>query len=274
MNQNIRQSFLFNVVIVLALCAILYACFFASLHWFTKHGQEVSIPDLRGKDAGAAIAQLGKLHFEVLVDSTYEPTAKPLVVLKQVPDTGAVVKEGRTVFLTVNMLTPPRVPMPNLVNLSMRSAEMILRNNKLLVGDTIFKPDIAAGAILEQRYKGQPIQPGEMIMQGSKIGLVIGNGLGNTEWEVPDVTGQTVDDATTILNQFNLPPVLVVDDMMSEISDTMLATIICQEPKALNSTGGHNRIKMGDPITLHIKQNPKPEEICNSGNTTGQDDVK
>ena len=267
MNQNIKQSFVFHLVVVLVLCSVLYACFFASLHWFTKHGQVVSIPDLRGKDVGTAVAQLGTLRFEVIVDSTYEPTAKPLVVLKQVPDTGAVVKQGRTVFLTVNMLTPPRIPMPNLVNLSMRSAEMILRNNKLLVGDTIFKPDIAAGAILEQRYKGQPIQPGEMIMQGSKIGLVIGNGLGNTEWEVPDITGQTVDDATTILNQFNLQPALVVDDMASEISDTMLATIVCQEPRAMNGNGGHNRIKMGDVITLHIKQNPKPEEICNSGNT-------
>jgi beta-lactam-binding protein with PASTA domain len=274
MNQNIKQSFVFNLVIVLALCAILYACFFASLHWFTKHGQEVTIPDLRGKDVNTAVTQLGKLHFEVIVDSTYEPTAKPLVVLKQVPDTGAVVKQGRTVFLTVNMLTPPRIPMPNLVNLSMRSAEMILRNNKLLIGDTIFKPDIAAGAILEQRYKGQPIQPGEMVMQGSKIGLVIGNGQGNTEWEVPNVIGQSVDDATTILNQFNLQPVLVVDDMKSEISDTMLATIVCQEPKALNGDGGHNRIKMGEVITLHIKQDPKPEELCNSDNTKDHDDVK
>jgi len=108
------------------------------------------------------------MHFEVNIDSTYEPSMKPLAILKQVPDTGAIVKEGRTIFLTINMLTPPTIPMPNLVNLSYRSAEMLLRNNKLLVGDTVYKSDIAAGAILEQRYKGAPIKPGEMNHAGEQ----------------------------------------------------------------------------------------------------------
>ncbi len=271
MNQNIKKSFVFNLLVVLGLCALLYACFFASLHWFTKHGQEVTIPDVRGKDVGTAVATLTKAKFEINVDSTYEPSAKPLAVLKQVPDSGFVVKESRTVFLTVNMVTPPRIPMPNLVNLSLRSAEMILRNNKLLIGDTIFKPDIAAGAILEQRYKGQPIQPGEQIMQGSKIGLVIGNGMGNTEWPVPEVTGITVDEAITMLNQFNLQPVLGPED---EITDTLQATVVDQEPRSLNATGEHNRIRMGDIITLKIRQTPKPEDIYHSGNTTTGGDVK
>jgi len=190
----------------------------------------------------------------VNVDSTYEPASRPLVVLKQVPDTGSIVKEGRTVFLTVNMLTPPRIPMPNLVNLSLRSAEMLLHNNKLLLGDTIYKPDIAAGAILEQRYKGQVINPGELILQGSKIGLVIGNGLGNTEWDVPDVTGLAVDDAMTILNQYNIQTILTVQDQLTEIRDTSSAIIVDQDPKPLNDKGEVNRIKMGSMINLIIKQ--------------------
>ena len=260
MEKNIRKTFVFNLLVVLGLCAVLYVCFFATLHWLTKHGEEVKIPDVRGKDIGMAAAKLRKLHFEVNVDSTYEPAAKPLTILKQVPDTGSIVKEGRTVFLTVNMLMPPRIPMPNLVNLSLRSAEMLLRNNKLLLGDTIYKPDIAAGAILEQRYKGQPIQPGDLVLQGSKISLVIGNGLGNTEWDVPDVTGITVEEAMTILNQYNIQPILTVADQLSEIRDSSSAVIVDQEPRALDADGKVNRIRMGSILELRIKQNASEDD--------------
>jgi beta-lactam-binding protein with PASTA domain len=261
MKGKIRQSFWFHFLIVLSLCLILYMSFFATLHWVTKHGEELVIPDVRGKDINTAIAELKRMHFEVYVDSTYEPALKPLRVLKQVPDTGSVVKEGRTVFLTVNMVTPPHVPMPNLVNLSYRSAEMLLHNNKLLVGDTSHVPDIAAGAVKEQLYKGREIRPGEMITQGSKISLVIGDGLGNTEFDVPDVTGMTVDEAMTVINQYGLQPIIVANDGMSEINDTASATIVDQEPQAMNSAGMPNRIKEGNFIDLKIEQNPSREEI-------------
>jgi len=271
---NIKKSFLFNLVVVLGLCVLFYMCFFGTLHFLTKHGEEVKVPGVGGKDVNVAVTMLRKMHFDVNVDSTYDPLFKPLVVLKQVPDSGAVVKDGRTIFLTVNMLTPPRIPMPNLVNLSLRSAEMLLRNNKLLLGDTIYKPDIAAGAILEQRYKGQVINPGELIMQGSKVSLVIGNGLGNDEFDVPDVTGGNVEDAMIILNQYNIQPILSVADQLSEIKDTGSAIIVRQDPTALDGTGKVNRIKMGSIITLTIMQNPGPGDLPEQNNTTTNKNVK
>jgi len=264
-----KKSFLFNLVIVILIFVVLYVLFFTTLHWVTRHGEEVKIPDLRGKNVNVAVAQLKEMHFEVNVDSTYEPTAKPLSVLKQVPDTGSIVKQGRTVFLTVNMLTPPHIPMPNLVNLSFRSAEMLLRNNKLLVGDTTYKPDIAGGAILAQSYHGSPIYPGEMIQQGSKISLVIGNGLGNTKFAVPPVTGISVDEALTILNQYSLQIIVVPIDQLSSISDTLSAIVVDQEPRAANEAGVADSIKEGDLIYLKIEQNPPPEDIHdNNINTT------
>ncbi len=261
MKGTFKNSFWFHFAIVVALCTVLYISFFATLHWITKHGEEIKIPDVRGTQMDAAVAALKAMHFEVSIDSTYETDVKPLSVLKQVPDTGSLVKQGRTVFLTVNMMTPPKVPMPNLVNLSFRSAEMLLKNNKLILGDTSYKPDIALGAILEQRYKGMPIKAGDLIAQGSKISLVIGDGLGNTQFTVPDVTGQTVDLAMTILAQYSLQPIIVVNDQMSEISDTMSATVVDQDPRATNDAGAANQIKAGDIMTLKIIQNPSQQEI-------------
>jgi beta-lactam-binding protein with PASTA domain len=253
MKEKFSKTFLFHLGVVLALCCILYGSFFASLHWFTRHGQEVQIPNVLGKDVGGAIQQLESLNFDVVVDSTYEPALKPYTVIKQLPDTGSIVKKARTVFLTINMKTPPRVPMPSLIGLSYRSAEMLLRNNKLLIGDTTYQPDIAAGAILEQLYKGRPIRAGEMIQQGSKVSLIIGNGLGNTEFDVPEVTGRSVEEALIILNQYNLQPVFRPKNEETAIADTMAAQIIDQSPRATDGTGVPNRIKMGDIIELYIE---------------------
>jgi beta-lactam-binding protein with PASTA domain len=251
--ENIRKSFWFHLALVLGLCLLLYALFFASLHWFTRHGEEVKVPDVRGKDMNTAITSLRQMNFDVYVDSTFEPEMKPLVVLKQMPDTGSIVKQGRTIFLTVNMVTPPKVPMPNLLGLSYRSAAMLLRINKLKIGDTTYKPDIAAGAILEMRFKDGPIRAGQMIQQGNKIDLTIGNGLGETEWDVPNVTGMTVDEALAILNQYNLQPVYLPKNEATVITDTMAAQIIDQQPRADDGTGKPGRVKMGDAIQLYIE---------------------
>lgn len=273
MKEKLKNSFLLNLAVVFTLGVLLYVLFFASLNCITHHGEEVAMPDVRGKKMDSAVTALKTLNFEVLIDSTYDPTARPLSVLKQMPDTGSFVKRGRTIFLTVNMLTPPKVSMPAIKDLSYRSAEMILRNNKLILGDTTYKPDIATGAILEASMNGKVLSAGDMIPQGSKIDLIIGNGLGNTEWDVPNVTGMTVDEAMIYLNQFNLQPFLVSADRLSEITDTPSAIITDQRPREFNDAGAKNRIKMNDFIDLLIMQNPAPQDIHVNANNTNTSDA-
>ena len=270
MQEEVKKSFWFNLLLVLGVFSVIYILFFLELGCFTHHGETILIPNVRGKNMDEAIKMLNEKHFDVKIDSTFDPSVKALVVLKQVPDTGSIVKSGRVVMITVNSITPLHVPMPNLVNLSYRSAETLLKNNKLFIGDTSYVPDIARGAIKEQRYKGEIIRPGDMIAQGSKIDLVIGNGLGNTEWEVPEVTGLSMDEATAIINQFNLIPNTVAKEG-DAISDTSAATIIDQNPRAYTEDGKRNHIKMGDVIDLIISQNPAPGDIHN--NTKQDTDV-
>lgn len=272
MNSKLRRSFLFNLGIVVLLCLLLYISFFATLNYVTRHGQEIKIPDVRGKDLNTATSLLKSMNFEIYVDSTYEPDLKPLSVLKQVPDTGSVVKQGRTVFLTVNMINPPHIPMPPLVNLSFRSALMLLHNNKLRLGDTTFKPDIAAGAVLDMLLDGKSVKAGDIITQGSKIGLVIGDGLGNNTFNIPSVTGLSVDEAITILAQYNLQDILVPAYEDTKIDDTAEATVVDQFPAPVSPTGAPNTIKAGDVVDLKIEMNPDPGHI-KQYNTTDRKNV-
>ena len=260
MKEEVKKSFWFNLLMVALTFSAIYIIFFFTLGFLTHHGEEVKIPNLRGKQMDAAVQQLRDMHFDVHIDSTFDPNAKPLAVLKQVPDTGSVVKSGRIVMITVNSITPMRVPMPNLISLSFRSAAMLLKNNKMFVGDTTYVPDIARGAVKEQLFKGKPIRPGELIPQGSKISLVIGNGLGNTDLDVPDLTRMTVDEAMAIVNAHNLTPNIWVDQQSGTIVDTQTAYVISTTPRAKNDAGQPNKIKMGDIIDLQIKQHPDEED--------------
>lgn len=258
MNESIRKTFWFNLAVVIVLCVALYMLFFASLSFITRHGKEVKVPDATNRFVKTAVAELEKLGFEVDIDSAYDPKKKAYMVLSQVPDVNSVVKKGRTIFLTINKAEPPLTSMPNLLNLSFRSAELILKSNKLKLGDTTYRPDIAKGAILEQLYNGKPIRPGQMVPQGSRISLIIGDGLGNTQFNVPDVIGARYEEAIAILNANGLVFTAIWD---GEITDSAKALVYSQSPSPVNELGAPNRIQEGDIIDIRIKQDPSYEEM-------------
>ena len=269
MKEELRRSFKFNLLIVLVLCAVLYTLFFVTLGFITRHNQEIKVPGVLGRDVRMATKALENMEFEVEVDSAYDPKQRPFIVLSQMPDVNATVKTGRTVFLTINKAEPPKTAMPNLLNLSFRSAEMILKSNKLVLGDTSYKPDIAKGAILEQMYKGRPVKPGEMIAQGSRIDLIIGDGLGNVEFNVPDIVGMSYDEAIAILNSTGLQFTPIWEGV---ITDSATAVVYDQYPKATNELMAPNRIKEGDVVDIRIKQTVSPEELQNNRNPSGDVD--
>jgi beta-lactam-binding protein with PASTA domain len=261
MDEKIRKSFLFNLIIVLLLCAGLYMLFFASLGLITRHGSEVKVPNVTGKDLKTAYAALENQGFDVDVDSAYDPQKKPFTVLAQQPEVGAIVKSGRTLFLTVNKGEPPMTAMPKLLDLTYRSAKMILGSSRLVLGDTMHRPDFAKGTVLDQLYKGKSIGPGDMLPQGSKIDLVISDGLGNVDMNVPNVIGMTFEQGMEILNGNGLTGYPVFDDV---IDDTASAIIYKQIPAPYNELDAPNRIREGDVIDIRIKQNPSEEELQNN----------
>jgi beta-lactam-binding protein with PASTA domain len=251
--RRIVRSLWFNLLLVLGILMLFYIIFFSSLSVITQHGNDGKVPNVTGRDVRTAVKMLEAQGFDVRVDSTYIPEKKALIVLDQLPDVGDVVKHGRTLFLTVNKSVAPTTPMPNLVNLSFRSAALILKSNRLILGDTTFRPDIASGAILEQLFNGQQIRPGQMIPQGSRIDLIIGNGLGNTELNVPDVIGMTYPEAVATLNSMGLQFTIIPE---GALTDSATAKIFKQTPNGISDLGTPSRIRQGDFVDLYVSQNP------------------
>lgn len=251
----LKQSFLFNVLLMILITIGLLFLFFNSLNWLTNHGKQTKVPLLMGKKLEKAEQLLEDQGFRIQIDSTYNSERPPLEVLFQEPESGAMVKIGRTIFLTVNKVAPPSVEMPNLVNLSFRNAMLIMHSYHLEIGDTMYRPDVAAGAVLEQLVKGKPILPGTMVPFGTRIDLVVGEGLSG-ELDVPNLIGMSWVDVQVLLDSLSLTANTIWE---GPITDTPSAIVYMQEPESLNELDFQNSIPKGDIIDVHLMQNPSQE---------------
>ncbi len=258
MSGKLRQSFIFHFGLVIGLCVLLYLLFFAALGWVTRHGEEIEVPEVTSMSLDEATRFLESRDFSVEVDSAFDPKKGPVDILSQIPLPGEVVKKGRKIYITVNRVNPPMATMPDLLNLSFRSATMVLKNSKLILSDTSHRPDIAKEAVLEQIYQGRVIRPGEQIPQGSRIHLVVGDGLGQTEFDVPDVVGLRFEEAAAILSANRLQFTVIWEGV---IRDSAVALVTAQFPQSHNAFQEPNRIREGDIVDLRVRDQNLPDNI-------------
>ncbi|WP_223815809.1 PASTA domain-containing protein [Adhaeribacter rhizoryzae] len=187
-------------VIIIIVALMLFFFFFVYLPSTTNHGETITVPKVEGMKLNEIEDFLAEHSLQYYVsDSSYSSTKEPFTVTKQDPQPGAKVKEDRKIYITYNMKTAPMIKMPKLVDLSLKNAQMILKTSDLQVGKIEFVPDLAQNAVLKQLLKGKEIAAGDLIPKGSSVDLVVGDGLGNAEFQVPNVVGMPADEATTLL---------------------------------------------------------------------------
>ena len=252
-----NKSFFINLLVIILLVGILIFLFFSLLGVLTNHDETQKVPSVAGRTFEEAEKILADAGFETgIQDSVYVDTARPSQVLRQSPDVDAVVKSGRTVYLTVNRAVPPQIEMPDLRGFSIKSADLYLQSLGLKIGDTSYVYDIARNAIKDQLYNGKTITPGTKINMGSKIDLVIGNGVSDIELDVPNLVGLTVNEARSILGGNNI--VLGAIIPLDAVPDTANAYIVNQKPiefsTATDGTTIRNKIRPGQIMDIWISK--------------------
>lgn len=242
----------FRTNIIAAICtffALLLIAFF-SLRYYTKHGDGLNVPALKGVKIDDAIIKLEGLGLRYEIDSVYIMDQPPGIVTDQDPDAGTFVKDNRTIYLTINTSQAPNVRFPDIESKSLREAKSIIESYGLKVGDTTYKPDVAKDVVLEVLFGGQTIKPGESLPKGSKINLVLGDGQGSEEVELPNLTGFTIDEA-----RFSLKGAMLKLGTISyngTITDTANAVIVSQFPLPTDSI---TKIRIGTTINLTLSNN-------------------
>ncbi|SDJ82138.1 PASTA domain, binds beta-lactams [Catalinimonas alkaloidigena] len=242
---NTWRDLLIHLGIILALFFLLILGFFYFyLPWSTHHGEYITVPDVKETqlDNGINVLETSGLRYQIS-DSVFDPTKPNYTVVQQNPTAGNQVKQGRKVYLTVTSGTPPIVKMPSLLGRSLMNAQKELTSLGLQTGKLEYKPDMQENAILEQRFQGKEIKPGDEIPKGSKVDLVIGDGLGNQVFAMPDLTGKMLDDARFELAGSSLQVGAII---YQNDPDKELGTIIRQNP----SPG--RDIRVGEEVDLWV----------------------
>jgi hypothetical protein len=246
--KSFRNTLLLAIGSVIAVVLIA----FFSLGFYTNHGSGIPVPKLQGMPIDRAISILTDQGFNYKVDSVYVGDAPPGTVIQQDPDPGTNVKENRVIYLTMVTLRAPVVALPDIEQMPYISAAPTLANYGLKVGDTTYRADIARNVVLEVRLGGQIIKPGTKIPKGSKIDLVLGDGAGASEVDIPDLVNQDLDAARFIISHSSLTIGIIT--YQGSITDSNNVVIVAQSPMKTDTA---TKVSIGTRINLTVTQGRK-----------------
>jgi beta-lactam-binding protein with PASTA domain len=188
---------------VLMAAAVLVALVFIVLLWlnvYTHHGKQVAVPDVKGKQVGEVRQDFAQssLHYAV-VDSIYVRNQPAGSILETVPPVGTNVKEGRTIYLTINAVTAHMMTLPQVVDMSQRQAEALLRS----LGFETVRSRTVPGAYRDlvvglETAAGRELPAGQSIPINTTLILLVASGQAETL--VPDDGEPVADDSEAFLH--------------------------------------------------------------------------
>lgn len=172
-------SFWLNIV---AMVVVGIGVIFGVLEWldvYTRHGETVTVPNVREmtvEEAEKAFRQEGLVC--VISDTRYVKNLAAGIVLDMKPNAGEKVKEGRTIYLTINTREVPLRAVPDVAdNSSFRQAEAKLQS----VGFKLTEVQLIPGEkdwVYGVKYQDRELSAGEKVPVGAALTLIVGDGLG------------------------------------------------------------------------------------------------
>ena len=144
---------------------------------YTHHGEGVPVPNLTGMDFNRAADLLEKNGLRIVVsDSGYNKRMPAECVLAQSPGEGTNVKQGHTIYVTVNSPSSPTVAIPDIIdNSSVREATAKLT----ALGFKLLEPQIVIGErdwVYGIVSRGRRLNAGDRISIEQPLTLLIGSG--------------------------------------------------------------------------------------------------
>jgi len=186
----------------LLLIAITFALIldFLVMPYYTNYNKGITVPDVTkiSLDEAEALLERHGLRHEVL-DRRANTVYPANYIIDQSPSAKQIVKPNRKIYLTVNTAVTPQTVVPNVVNMSLRNAEIQLENHGLTVGTRSYESSRFRNTILRQS-----IAAGDTVSRGTVINLAVSDGLGTRLVSVPDIQGVRLTEAEQALASVGL----------------------------------------------------------------------
>lgn len=174
-HRRLSSSIIVNLLLIGLCLGVLALGASWWLKIYAQHGEEVIIPELRGKGLGEAKAALedAGLEYEI-VDSVYRREATPGTIQETLPVAGARVKPGRIVYLTIFAVADRPMTMPMVANMSARNAMALLRGmgfehiqTRVVAGEY---EDLCLGVL---DASGIELPPGSKVSRNTRLTILV-----------------------------------------------------------------------------------------------------
>ncbi|MFI9562143.1 Stk1 family PASTA domain-containing Ser/Thr kinase [Streptomyces rishiriensis] len=214
--------------------------------WYINSGQFTKVPAVLTQKEAEARKRLEAAGLKVgKVDHRHSDTVKRGTVLDTDPRPGARIRKHDTVTLTLSD-GPEMVKVPDVRGSRLDKAEASLKEGGLEPGLVTeeFSDDVDRGAVI-----GTDPEAGVQRRAGAAVSLVVSKG---SPVDVPDVTGDDLNDARTELQEAGLKVRIAAQQVDSEFDKGKVAA---QTPKE----GG--RLAVGGTVTLTLSKGPEMVEV-------------
>ena len=207
---------------------------------YTRHGQEIIVPDLTNLIYEDAREHLQSLDLKIVEDTKKFDTSNEFpigAIMGQNPRPGSTVKKGRRIYVIVSK-GEPTIEMPQLVHRSERNAIFMMKNMGLALRDVRYEH---SEVFLDGAVSYQSIRPGSDVKTGTSVDIVVSLGQYPDKFIVPGLIGRSLNDAKKIIIQAGL----TIGDINYQIEDDLLPnTIIDQSLKENEEVNQDDRINL------------------------------
>ncbi|WP_262059865.1 Stk1 family PASTA domain-containing Ser/Thr kinase [Streptomyces sp. STR69] len=214
--------------------------------WYINSGQFTKVPPLLAKTEVQAKERLKEAGLDVKsVKHAYSDTVKRGTVISTDPVAGARIRDNDSVALTISD-GPETVKVPDLTGYALGRARALLKTDGLAAGMVTreFSDDVPKGFVIST-------DPGAGTERhaGSAIALTVSKG---SAVDVPDVTGEDLDDAKSDLQEAGLTV---------KVSDTEVTSEYDAGQVAQQTPAGDSQAAAGDTVTLTLSKGPEMVEV-------------
>jgi serine/threonine-protein kinase len=217
---------------------------------YVNHSSRMTVPNVEGMPlAGARQVLQGASLVAVEAGVRPEPGQPVGTVVDQNPPPGAVVKEGRRVYLTLSG-GEVLASVPPLRGRSLRDAKFALERQGLKVGEIRFanSDTYPQNTIVEQA-----LQEDRRVPRGTPVGLTVSQGRASSATTAPNLEGKTLAEAQRLLDAAGLVP----GKITRQLSADLLPNTVIEQVPAPGTPMSH-----GQAVDLLIVQAGTPlEEI-------------
>lgn len=234
-----------GILTVVAVMLLAFAAGAAAWWFVLGPGATTTIPTVASLSQDAAVSALQAAHLDAHVTPVFSETVAKGVVVDSDPRAGGTLHRGDTVTLQVSK-GPERYDVPSLTGKSRSQAKNALEKVHLALGTVseAYDETIAEGKVIASTPpEGTPMK------RGQPVAVVLS--LGPRPIDVPNLTGTTVTDATTLLEGLGLKLTQGDDVYSTDVPEGQIAE---QEP-------ADGTLQRDGTVTVHVSKGPEMVEV-------------